>query len=217
MSASTVHGGSSKNNLLWKVLIFFSLYAVLRYLVFKGVALIHFPLYIVNKILSISGIFFLALSYVTGKSIWPIFEDAPSRNQFVKYCGLAGFSLIAMHVFISLIILTPAYFPKFYQDDMMNLTGEVSMLMGVVSLYFFSIPAITTIPFMQEAVGIQKWQKGQRMGYFGLVTSLLHVGAMGLDGWIKWQLWPGYMPPISLLAAILVCIPLYYKLAGKAS
>lgn len=206
----------SKTRYQWLFLImaFFTLYAVIRYLVFKGVDLVHFPLYIVNKVVSISGIFFLAMSYSVGKAKWPKFRE--KQTSFIKFCALVGFSLIALHVFLSLIIIGPAYFPKFYHEDMMNLTGELSMLMGVVSLYFFSIPAITTLPFMQEAVGIEKWQKRQRMGYFGLITSLVHVTVMGVGGWFNWHTWPGYMPPITLLAALLVCIPLYFKWIKKS-
>ena len=99
----------------------------------------------------------------------------------------------------------------------MNLTGELSMLMGVISLYCFSIPAITTIPFMQEAVGIKKWRKGQNMGYYGLITALLHTTVMGFAGWITVNKWPGYFPPMSLVGAIIASIPLYLKLTKRNS
>ena len=197
------------------VLLFFFIYALLRYIVFKGVDPVHFPLYIVNKVFSISGIFFLATSYAFGKIKWLNFTNESKQNQFVKYTGLVGFSLIAMHVFMSLLIISPEYYPKFYEGDMMNLIGELSMLMGILSLYFFTIPAITTIPFMQEAVGIKKWQKGQQMGYYGLMTSLLHTGVMGFSGWFDIEKWPGYLPPISLIGAIIAFIPLYLKLIKK--
>lgn len=197
------------------ILLFFLVYASLRYIVFKGVDPVHFPLYVINKVFSISGLFLLATSYAFGKLKWLRFADETKQNQFIKFTGLAGFSLSAMHVFISLIILTPAYFPKFYNGDMMNLTGELSMLMGVFSLYCFTIPAITTIPFMQDAVGIKKWQQGQRIGYFGLITALLHTVIMGVKGWWDVTSWPGYLPPITLLATIIAAIPLYLKFVKR--
>lgn len=198
------------------ILTFFSIYAILRYIVFKGVDLANFPSYIVNKILSISGLFFLAISYASGKLKALTLKDQSQQIQFVKFSGLAGFSLSAMHVFISLILISPAYYPKFYSGEMMNMTGELTMIMGVFSLYCFSIPAITTIPYMQEAVGIRKWQQGQRMGYLGLITALLHVVFMGFTGWVEVEKWPGYMPPISLLGALIVLVPLFLKITkGK--
>ncbi|MCK5701356.1 MAG: hypothetical protein KAI29_09395, partial [Cyclobacteriaceae bacterium] len=87
------------------VLLFFFIYALLRYIVFKGVDPVHFPLYIVNKVFSISGIFFLAMSYTFGKIRWLNFTNESKQNQFIKYTGLIGFSLIAMHVFMSLLII----------------------------------------------------------------------------------------------------------------
>jgi len=197
------------------VLLFFLVYATMRYIVFKGVDPNHFPLYIMNKVFSISGLFFLAISYAFGKVRWMRFSEDAKQNQFIKFTGLAGFSLSALHVFNSLIILSPEYFPKFYDENMMNLNGELTMLMGVFSLYCFTIPAITTIPFMQEAVGIKKWQQGQRMGYLGLVAALLHTTIMGFSGWIDVSSWPGYMPPITLLSAIIAIIPLYLKFIRK--
>ena len=165
--------------------------------------------------MSISGIFFLALSYSFGKISWLRFQDAQIHKQFIKFTGLIGFSLCAIHVFMSLLMISPAYYPKFYVGDMMNLKGELSMLMGVFSLYFFTIPAITTIPFMQKAVGIKKWQKGQRMGYFGLLTALVHTGVMGVSTWFDVAKWPGYLPPITLIGVTLAFIPLFIKVIKK--
>ncbi len=195
------------------VMLFFLLYATLRYMVFKGVDWSHFPVYIVNKICSIAGLFLIALSYLLTKVDWIKFDGESSKVQFIRFAGLAGFSLSAIHVFLSLVILSPAYFPKFYQGDMMNFKGEFSMLMGVISLYCFTIPAITSLPFMQKAVGMKKWKRGQKMGYYGLLSSLVHVTIMGFSGWIDIADWPGYLPPISLLATIIVLIPLYLKIA----
>lgn len=200
-----------KTKWLTLTLLFFTIYAILRYILFKGVDPIHFPLYIVNKIASTSGLFLLASSYAIGKIRWWKFQNEQGKNQLIKFAGLMGFSLSAIHVFMSLVILTPAYYPKLYHGEMMNLSGELSMLMGVLSLFFFTIPAITTIPFMQEAVGIKKWQKGQRMGYLGLLTALLHVVTMGISGWLKVDTWPGYLPPITMIAAVIAIVPLYLK------
>jgi hypothetical protein len=204
-----------KTKWLVGVLLFFTFYATMRYIVFKGVDVVHFPVYIVNKIVSVAGIFFIAMSYVIGKVGWLKFQSNEQREQFIRYVGLSGFSLCALHVFLSLILITPGYFPKFYTGSMMNLKGEMTMLMGVLSLYCFSIPAITTLPFMQEAVGIKKWQKGQSMGYYGLLTSLLHTTIMGASGWLVVSKWPGYMPPISLISTIIALVPLYLKLTKK--
>jgi DMSO/TMAO reductase YedYZ heme-binding membrane subunit len=196
-------------------ILLFTLYAIVRYIVFKGVDPIHFPVYILNKVFSSAGLFFLALSYTLGKINAKKHIDKKETTHWIKNAGLLGFSLSAMHVFMTLMILNPSYYPKFYDGDMMNLTGELSLLMGVLSLFFFTIPAITTIPFMQEAVGLKRWQKRQRMGYFGLLTALLHVVVMGFAGWLKVSTWPGYLPPITLLSAVIAIVPLYLKFVRR--
>jgi DMSO/TMAO reductase YedYZ heme-binding membrane subunit len=209
---SNQHFSRIKVRWLLSVIFVFTIYATVRYNIFKGVDPIHFPLYIVNKIFSISGIFFLALSYSVTKLKWLRLGDRNSKMRFAKFSGLAGFSLAAMHVFISMIIISPEYYPKFYSDSMLNLKGELSMLMGVLSIYCFSIPAIATIPFMQETVGIKKWQKRQRIGYLGLLTALLHGAIMGFSGWLEVHEWPGYLPPITMLCVVIAAVPLILKL-----
>ena len=194
-------------------LLFFIMYATMRYIVFKGVDPIHYPIYILNKVTSTAGLFFIAISYAWTKTSWFKLRHTTQDASFIQFNGLLGFSLSAMHVFMSLIILNPTYYPKFYDGEMMNFNGELSMLMGVLCIFFFTIPAITTIPFMQEAVGIKKWQKRQRMGYYGLLTALLHVVIMGFSGWLKVETWPGYLPPLTLLATIIAIVPLYLKVA----
>lgn len=208
---------SLKIKWLTGTLLFFFIYATLRYIVFKGVDPVHFPVYIVNKIFSIAGIIFIALSYTISKVNWFKFNDDENKVQFIQFAGLVGFSFSAMHVFLSLLVISPEYYPKFYHGNMMNLTGELSMLMGVFSIFCFSIPAITTIPFMQEAVGIKKWQRRQNMGYFGLLTALVHTTVMGFASWLTVAKWPGYLPPISLIGAIIAFVPLYLKLTKKNS
>jgi len=201
----------------WMILTIslFTLYAIVRYIIFKGVDPIHFPVYIVNKVFSSAGLFFLALSYVLGKINSKNSLDKKEKAHWMKSAGLLGFSLSAMHVIMTLMILNPLYYPKLFEGEMLNLTGELSLLMGVLSLFFFTIPAITTIPFMQEAVGIKKWQKRQRIGYFGLLTALLHVVIMGFAGWLKVSTWPGYLPPITLISALIAIVPLYLKFVKR--
>ena len=105
------HIKTLKTKWLSGTLLFFFLYATLRYIVFKGVDPVHFPLYIVNKVVSISGIFFLATSYAIGKITWLSIDFKSKQNQLIKYFGLAGFSLISMHVF----------YRVFYGQNMTNL------------------------------------------------------------------------------------------------
>jgi len=196
--------------------IAFSLaYAVLRYNVLKGVEWEHFPLYIVNKATSLSAVILLASSYLVGRWI-KVFEDDPEKRLvLVKFLGLGGFALAALHAVMSLTLLSPDYYPKFFAETKMNLTGEITMLFGVLGLFWMASPALSSLPNMQPALGKRLWLRSQRIGYLALSMTGIHLFAMGFKGWLTPNEWPGGMPPITMVGFAVVVLPLAAKLITK--
>ena len=189
------------------------LYTALRYIVFGNTEYHQWPLFLGNKAISLGGIILLALSYLLSQRNNLTEPEKKQHLSLIRFCGLGGFSLIGMHAFASLMVLTPINFPKFYHDSgQMNFIGEFSMLMGVVSLWCFCLPAITTIPNMFQAIGEERWRRNQRVGYFGLALAAIHVGVMGLPGWMTPEKWYGYLPPITLVSFVVAAIPLILRL-----
>lgn len=187
-------------------------YAIFRYHIFGGVEWSHFPLFIANKAISLAAVVFIAMSYLIGKLVRRYDSDPDKRLTLIKYCGLMGFSLAAIHAFMSLLLFTPDYYPKMFNGDgRLNLTGELSMAFGVISLWCLSVTAITSLPFMYEAVGHFRWKRGQRMGYICLFLAGGHVLVMGIAGWLKPAGWHGYLPPISLVAFVVILIVILEK------
>ena len=193
-------------------------YAIVRYHVFGGVEWTYFPLFIANKAISLAAVVFIAMSYLIGK-LFKVYENEPARRLIlIKFCGLIGFSLASIHAFMSLLLFTPSYYAKMFEEGgRLNLTGELSMLFGVLGLWCLSITAITSLPFMYDAVGADRWKRGQRMGYLCLTFAGGHVLVMGLDGWLKPGGWHGALPPISLVAFIVVLMALLVKTLGQRS
>jgi hypothetical protein len=188
-------------------------YAIIRYHLFAGVEWAHFPLYITNKALSLAAVLFIAMSYLIGKTLQVYDADPAKRLILIKLCGLMGFSLAAIHAMLTLALLSPAYYPAFFDaTGKMNLTGELSIIFGVVSMWCLSITALTSLPFMFEAIGAERWQRGQWMGYFSLALAAGHVFVMGLPGWLAPAGWHGSLPPISLVAFIAAALPVLIKL-----
>ena len=188
-------------------------YAIVRYHVFSGVEWSHFPLYIANKGASLASVFFIATSYLIGKSLRVYENDAGKRLILIKFCGLIGFSLASMHALMSLLLISPHYYPKFFlESGRMNLTGELSIVFGVLSLWCLAVTAITSLPFMYDAVGAERWQRGQRMGYLCLALVAGHVLVMGFSGWLAPATWHGALPPVSLVAFIGAAVPVLLKL-----
>ncbi|HEY5653144.1 MAG TPA: hypothetical protein VIR63_02100 [Pontiella sp.] len=165
------------------ILVLTFAYSLLRYVVFGPVDLIHTPVYLLNKSVSMTSVIclFLSLRYF-GK-----------RNPAgAKYFGIASFHTASAHILLSLSILSAAYYPKFFHVDKMNLVGELTMMFGVVAAYLY----LFICPVRQGAAFPVIYQ---------IVAVLMiggHLVSMGLKGWLAVSQWYGGLPPISLISFI---------------
>ncbi len=188
-------------------------YAIVRYNVIKGVPWQQLPLFISNKAIALAAVVFIALSYDFGPlaRFWPkVFVPELSTRKFF---GLLGFGLAAVHSIVSLLLFNSAYYPRFFaQAGKLNLTGELSMLFGVIAFSIFSIIAVTSIPSVEKSIDSKRWQALQRLGYFAFFLVMLHVFVMGLEGWLKPSGWPGGLLPISLIAFIVIAFSLLARI-----
>jgi DMSO/TMAO reductase YedYZ heme-binding membrane subunit len=215
-------GSSQPENRLWQPVTakwFYAVfgaalgYSILRYHITNDVAWAHFPLFILNKATSLAAVGFVACSYLIGRVIRWHNHDPKLKLVVIKFCGLMGFSLAAIHAFFSVCLLTPAYFAKFFDGDgRLNLVGELGLAVGVVALWAVAIPAITTLPMMPKAIGGIRWKRSQRMGYLCLSLVVAHMVVFGWKGWMTPEKWPWGFPPISMLAVIAAAVPLVAKL-----
>lgn len=189
------------------------IYAIVRYNVFQGVEWVHVPLYIVNKSVAFAGVILIALAYAVGKAF-----GGPSGSENVraraKFLGLAGFAMITVHILMAMVLLSPANYAKFFAESgKLNLTGEMTFLFGVLAYGCLLIPAIATLPYMHEALGMARWLTAQHMGYGTLALACGHTLAMGYKGWFDLASWPGSMPPITLLGFLAALAALLVKAA----
>jgi len=187
-------------------------YAGVRYHVVQGVPLAQAPLYVLNKAVSLGGLAFLAISYLVGKVAGLRWGDRRLELVVIKFCGLMGFSLIVAHILMSLAILDPAYYAKFYAGTKLNLTGELSLSLGIFALWCFSLPTITSLPYMYDELGADRWLRSQRVGYAGLILVAGHVLVMGVMGWLQPGDWPAGMPPVTALAFVIAIVPLVLRM-----
>jgi DMSO/TMAO reductase YedYZ heme-binding membrane subunit len=194
------------------------LYAVVRYHIVGDVGWGHFPLFILNKATSLAAVLFVSSSYLIGKLIRWHDGDRALRLVVIKFCGLMGFFLAVAHAFLSLALLSPAYFSKYFAPDgRLNLQGEVAISVGVVALFFLLAPAIATLPMMSRALGSWRWKRSQRAGYVALTLVVVHLFVLGVKGWLDPGAWNGGLPPISLIALLAALIPLVVKRGRRAS
>ena len=200
---------------IWGVAI---VYAIARYNVLGGVEWIHLPSYVVNKSFAVGAIAFIACSYLTGKWIKAHPNDPKARRALAKFLGLSGFYLAGLHIILSLVLLSPGNYAKFFLEDgtKLNLTGEITFLFGVLAISFLMFPAITTLPLMCEALGGERWQRAQRMGYWAIAMVAGHTLTMGYKGWLDPGAWHGGLPPITLWGFLLAVSALLAKAMSRS-
>ncbi len=198
----------------WFVAIFgaSTVYSVVRYHFAGDVAWTHFPLFILNKATALAAVLFLASSYLIGKVIRWYDSDKQLRLVVIKFCGLVGFFLAAIHAFMSVVLMRPAYFAKYFlADGRLDLQGELGITTGTAALFLLLGPAVTTLPMMARAIGGRRWKRSQRLGYVALGFVAGHLMALGLEGWLVPSQWPGGLPPISSIAFVAALTPLVVR------
>ncbi len=187
-------------------------YAIVRYHLAGDVEWRHFPLFIFNKATSLAAVVFVSCSYLIGKIIHWHDHDKALRLVVIKFCGLMGFFLAGIHAFLSLSLLSPAYYAKYFDEaGRLNLQGELAISVGVIALFLLMGPALMTLPMMPKAVGGQRWKRGQRLGYMTLILVVIHLVVLGLKGWLVPKGWQAGIPPISLVAVLAALVPLLVK------
>lgn len=155
-------------------------YATVRYNVFAGVSWSEWPVFVLNKACALSSVSLLSLSVVRARL------GSPQPSELLPPASL----LMLVHLGLSLALLSPAYFAKFFVDGRLTATAGWSVLAGAVAAAFLhrltracelSSTASRTVALLTFAVG-------------------LHAGLLGYRGWLLPQTWPGYLPPITLLS-----------------
>jgi len=77
-----------------------------RYHLFGDTPWRNFPLFIPNKVVSLAAVVFVAASYLIGKVIRWHDHDKALRLVVIKFCGLLGFFLAAIHACMSFFALS---------------------------------------------------------------------------------------------------------------
>ncbi len=166
-------------------------YAILRYNIFQAVSFEHLPLYVANKAFALSVVLLM-------------FYRPFIRENDCSFYNTAVFTLLLMHVFISITILSPEYYPKFFQESQMNLRGELSLLFGISAFVTFIV-----LQFILQKKKISLTFKLQVWAALILIAG--HLLSMGLPGWFTPEKWSGYLPPISLIAFVILVMITVHK------
>lgn len=161
-------------------------YALLRYWIIGPVHSAHIPAFLVNKAAAMAGLVLLVVA-------------AWRRNDLkqTKFFSWFSTALIGTHILLSVVLLSPAYFGKFFRaDGRFTALAELSLLAAVLATIFI---------FLQN---FARRENGKRysLGFVIFLLSALHVAFWGAPGWVTPHRWHGYLPPITLISFIVAGI-----------
>ncbi len=177
----------------WLILAACTVYAVVRYVGFGDVRPDQVPVFVLNKGVSFGGLIVLAWSRCD--------RDRRRRHQW----GVFGVVCVALHVVLSLTILQPAYFGRFYDklSGFMTWQAELSMLTGAVAALLLAwLFSLYRGPAESDPHSARPRARGLARAMLAL--SGIHIGLIGYGNWLTPDKWYGYLPPITLLCCLAV-------------
>jgi len=194
------------SNFIITTLVLTWLYALIRYNLFKHIVFAHLPLYVTNKAIALSAVIFIAAA-----SFWKK-NNSPHTKL---YLNSFGFFLALIHVMISIILLGPDYFPNLFASGKFNVFGELSILFGILAFTAFIILLISTTTREYLKNILRRILSPDYINILGILFIVFHTFLIGIKGWLSPKLWPGYLPPISLLGFVVAVIPVIKRVFGK--
>ncbi|MEK7505883.1 MAG: ferric reductase-like transmembrane domain-containing protein [Patescibacteria group bacterium] len=202
----------AKKIVFWIFVLVFA-YAIVRYNIIRDVPISDIPLFISNKAVALASVIIIGMAFVIGPLTRFFPRTFEKLHPLRKSLGLWGFGLAALHALISIVLLGPKYYSKFYlPDGGLNLVGQSSLLFGAMAFMVFAIVAITSLPYMEEVLGRTRWRSVQRLGYSAYFLVLLHVFIMGFSGWFNPSAYQYGFVSISLLAALVIILVLLLRI-----
>jgi hypothetical protein len=181
------------------VFLFSTVYAVLRYNIAGGVLWSRFPMFVLNKSISLTGFILLIISYSYSDRKNTIFG-----KELLKHVGISGFLLILLHAVLSLLLFRPSVYPKFFdQNEWLTTAAGISVLTGVIAAVLMWIYNMSFTILYKEKITTQL---KQNIINSAMLLSGFHLFFMGYKGWFTPEKWFGKLPPISLIAFIFFVI-----------
>jgi len=209
-----VKKGFSARLIIW-ILIFSLGYTIVRYHIFGSVPWKELPFFIMNKAVSLNGIILLILTFTIGPLNNLGVKMSENWLKAKKPLGITGFIFIFIHIIMSFLLFTPAYYGKFFTGNgTLTLNAGLSMLTGTfafIVLWFYNLNFYK----LEKNQDIIRTIKSK--GFLLLVMPLtaLHLFFMGYKGWLNPAGWNGGIPPISLIAFIFFTIGYIINILGR--
>ena len=191
-------------------------YTILRYHIVGNTPWSQFPIFILNKGLSLSGFILLGINFSLGP-LNNIRKGIGEKWLSIRPAlGVSSFLLIFTHLFLSLILLNPANYQKFFLvNGSFTTSGGLSMLAGVIAFLILWIYTISFQTFLREDKAFIKFITSRKVILMAMIFTAAHIFFMGYQGWMTPQNWPGGLPPITLIAFVIFIATYIINLIGR--
>ncbi len=170
--------------------------------------------------LAVAGTALIAIAYLIGSlaRFWPAKWE--QKKQLRKYYGLFGFYLILVHsAWGFLLKLYPEYYAKHFDkiDPAKVQLIDLPFIFGASGLLIFLAVALVSLQVVAKKMTPFAWLMTQRLGYLALVLGTIHFTLIKWKGWFKFDSWPYFLPPLSLLIFIFIAFVLIMRLLTLVS
>ncbi|MFK5973513.1 MAG: hypothetical protein QM485_09545 [Flavobacteriaceae bacterium] len=199
------------------ILTFLSIgYAVLRYNIMGDVPWKDLPLFVLNKGISLASLLLLTLNF----SLSPLKNLGISISDTIlnarKSFGVTGFAYAFMHLIISLSIINPVYYPAFFiEEGSFTLRGGLCLLGGVLSFILLWVYYKSFKQVANKNLKINARITSKKSILYILFFLGIHFFFLGYTSWTTVHLWPGGLPPISLISFLIFLLGFLINVFGR--
>lgn len=183
---STDQGARSPNFLPLLTFGICTTYATVRYNVIKGVAWGEWPSYTLNKSFALTSLALIVLAVV---------QIARKDTGAIRQIMMAAGGLALAHILLSLALLSPAYYAKFFDGQKLTAIASIAIMLGAASAVMLHLG-------QRESSNWGKVRRSLALTATAFLVSV-HAAFPGFSGWFKPSTWPGGLPPITLISFVL--------------
>ena len=207
---------NSAASIITIVMVFGLAYAITRYHLVGPVPWKDFPMFILNKGISLSAFILLACNFGFG----PLYNlGVPVPEGWLnarKSIGMTGFLLALIHALMSFMLFSPSVYGKFFvEDGTLTMLGGLSMLAGIIAFVILWGYNMSFQTFLREDKAFIQFITSRKFLIVAMLFGALHIIFMGYEGWLKPEGWHGGMPPVSLVAIVVFAVSYIANLFGR--
>jgi len=207
---------NSAASIITVVMVFGLAYAITRYHLVGPVPWKDFPMFILNKGISLSALILLACNFGFG----PLNNlGVPVPEGWLnarKSIGMTGFLLALIHALMSFMLFSPSVYGKFFvEDGTLTMLGGLSMLAGIIAFVILWGYNMSFQTFLREDKAFIQFITSRKFLIVAMLFGALHIIFMGYEGWLKPEGWHGGLPPVSLVAIVIFAVSYIANLFGR--